>query len=73
MVQNWFMRRFSLMIDEELYEAVGRQAAAEGVSKAELLRRFAREGYAEDSLAARRAREESEPSVPWADVRELGS
>jgi predicted nucleotidyltransferase len=37
------MRRFSLMLDEELYEALSRQAAAEGVSRAELLRRFARE------------------------------
>lgn len=32
-----------MMIDEELDEALGRQAAAEGVSKAELLRRYARE------------------------------
>jgi Ribbon-helix-helix protein, copG family len=38
------MRRFQMMIDEELDEALGRQAAAEGVSKAELLRRYAREG-----------------------------
>jgi Ribbon-helix-helix protein, copG family len=37
------MRRFQMMIDEELDEALGRQAAAEGVSKAELLRRYARE------------------------------
>ena len=32
-----------MMIDEELDEALGRQAAAEGVSKAELLRRYARD------------------------------
>jgi Ribbon-helix-helix protein, copG family len=32
-----------MMIDEELDEALGRQAAREGVSKAELLRRYARE------------------------------
>ena len=32
-----------MMIDEELDEALGRQAMAEGVSKAELLRRYARE------------------------------
>ena len=31
-----------MMIDGELDEALGRQAAAEGVSKAELLRRYAR-------------------------------
>jgi hypothetical protein len=37
------MRRFQMMIDEELDAALGRQAAAEGVSKAELLRRYARE------------------------------
>jgi hypothetical protein len=37
------MRRFQMMIDEELDEALGRQAEAEGVSKAELLRRYARE------------------------------
>lgn len=37
------MRRFQMMIDEELDEALGRQAAVEGVSKAELLRRYARE------------------------------
>jgi ribbon-helix-helix CopG family protein len=72
MVQDSFARRFSLMIDEALYEALGRQAAAEGVSKAELLRRFAREGYLEDSLAALPAREESELAVPWDDVREPG-
>lgn len=32
-----------MMLDEELDEALGRQAAAEGVSKAELLRRYARQ------------------------------
>lgn len=37
------VRRFQMMIDAELDEALGRQAAAEGVSKAELLRRYARE------------------------------
>ncbi len=37
------MRRFQMMIDEELDDALGRRAAQQGVSKAELLREFARE------------------------------
>ncbi len=37
------MRRFQMMLDEELDGALEQQAAREGVSKAELLREFARE------------------------------
>ena len=37
------MRRFQMMLDPELDEALERRADAEGVSKAELLRRYARE------------------------------
>lgn len=37
------MRRFQMMIDDELDEALERRAAQEGVSKAELLRSVARE------------------------------
>jgi hypothetical protein len=37
------MRRFQMMIDEELDAALDREAAAEGVSKAELIRRYVRE------------------------------
>jgi Ribbon-helix-helix protein, copG family len=37
------MRRFQMMLDPELDAALERRAAAEGVSKAELLRRYARE------------------------------
>lgn len=39
------MRRFQMMIEPELYEALARRAAREGggTSVAELLRRFARE------------------------------
>ncbi|MDP8969120.1 MAG: ribbon-helix-helix domain-containing protein [Actinomycetota bacterium] len=37
------MRRFQMMIDDELDDALERRAAQEGVSKAELLREFARE------------------------------
>ena len=36
-------RRFNLMLDEKLYDALDRQARLEGVSKSALLRRFARE------------------------------
>ncbi len=38
------MRRFQMMLDEDLDIALERRAEAEGVSKAELLRRFARQG-----------------------------
>jgi len=37
------MRRLQIMIDEDLDEALTVQALREGVSKAELLRRYARE------------------------------
>lgn len=37
------MRRFQIMLDEELDDALERQAAVESVSKAELLRRYARD------------------------------
>jgi Ribbon-helix-helix protein, copG family len=37
------MRRFQMMIDEELDEALEQRAAQEGISKAELLRGLARE------------------------------
>lgn len=37
------MRRFQMMLDEELDEQLEARAAEEGVSKAELLRRYARE------------------------------
>jgi hypothetical protein len=37
------MRRFQMMLDPELDAALERRAEAEGVSKAELLRRYARE------------------------------
>ena len=37
------MRRFQILLDEELNDALERQAALESVSKAELLRRYARE------------------------------
>lgn len=37
------MRRFQILLDEELDDALGQQAARESVSKAELLRRYARE------------------------------
>lgn len=37
------MRRFQLMVDEELDDALEGRAREEGVSKAELLRRFARD------------------------------
>ncbi len=37
------MRRFQMMIDEELDEALEQRAAQEGISKAELLRSVARE------------------------------
>ena len=37
------MRRFQILLDEELDDALEEQAARESVSKAELLRRFARE------------------------------
>lgn len=37
------MRRFQMMIDEDLDEALGHVAEREGLSKAELLRRYARE------------------------------
>ncbi|MPZ99480.1 MAG: hypothetical protein GEU80_09135 [Dehalococcoidia bacterium] len=36
-------KRFHLMLDEELYAAIDRQTRLEGVSKAALLRGFARE------------------------------
>jgi hypothetical protein len=37
------MRRLQIMIDEDLDEALGRQARAEQTSKAALIRRFVRE------------------------------
>jgi hypothetical protein len=37
------MRRFQMMVDDELDDALERRAMDEGTSKAELLRRFARE------------------------------
>ncbi len=37
------MRRFQMMLDAELDDALEHQAAQESVSKAELLRRYARE------------------------------
>ena len=37
------MRRFQILLDEELDDALERQAGVESVSKAELLRRYARE------------------------------
>ena len=37
------MRRFQMMLDPELDAALERRAETEGVSKAELLRRYARE------------------------------
>ena len=40
------MRRFQILLDDELDEALERQAAQESVSKAELLRRYARERLA---------------------------
>jgi hypothetical protein len=40
------MRRFQMMLDAELDAALERRAEAEGVSKAELLRRYARERLA---------------------------
>ena len=40
------MRRFQMMLDAELDAALERRAETEGVSKAELLRRYAREQLA---------------------------
>lgn len=40
------MRRFQILLDEQLDDALERQAAREMVSKAELLRRYARERLA---------------------------
>lgn len=40
------MRRFQVLLDEELDAALDRQAAQESVSKGELLRRYARERLA---------------------------
>ena len=37
------VRRLQIMIDEDLDEALGRQARAENTSKAALIRRFVRE------------------------------
>lgn len=37
------MRRFQILIDKDLDDALEQQAARESVSKAELLRRYARE------------------------------
>ena len=37
------MKRLQIMIEEELDEALGRQAAEEGVSKAALIRRYVAE------------------------------
>ena len=38
-----YMRRLQIMIDEDLDEALGRQARTEKTSKAALIRRFVRE------------------------------
>lgn len=46
MVYDELMKRFQMMMDRELDEALGREARREGVSKAELLRRYAREKLA---------------------------
>lgn len=40
------MRRFQILLDAELDDALERQAARESVPKAELLRRYARERLA---------------------------
>lgn len=37
------VKRLQIMIEPELHEALGRQAAEEGVSKAALIRRYVRE------------------------------
>ena len=37
------MKRLQIMIDEDLHDALGRQAALEKTSKAALLRRYVRE------------------------------
>ncbi|MEX0674738.1 MAG: CopG family transcriptional regulator [Gaiellaceae bacterium] len=37
------MKRLQIMIEEELDDALGREAAREGTSKAALIRRFVRE------------------------------
>ena len=41
------MRRLQIMIDEDLDEALGRQARSEKTSKAALIRRFVRERVTE--------------------------
>lgn len=41
------MRRLQIMIDEDLDEALGRQARTEKTSKAALIRRFVRERVAQ--------------------------
>lgn len=41
-VYAYAMKRMQLLIDEELDEALERQARAEGTSKADLIRRFVR-------------------------------
>jgi hypothetical protein len=43
MLAGMAMRRFQMMLDPELDAALERRAETEGVSKAELLRRYARE------------------------------
>jgi Ribbon-helix-helix protein, copG family len=37
------MKRLQIMIEEDLYDALGRLAAEQGLSKAALIRRFVRE------------------------------
>ncbi|MGQ0744140.1 MAG: CopG family transcriptional regulator [Acidimicrobiales bacterium] len=46
------MRRFQMMIDDELDGALESRAAQEGVSKAELLREYARERLLGQPLVA---------------------
>ena len=43
LLQQKYMRRLQIMIDEDLDEALGRQARTEKTSKAALIRRFVRE------------------------------
>jgi len=45
------MRRFQMLLDEDLDEALERVARREGLSKAELLRRYARERVTDIPLA----------------------
>ena len=42
----YFMRRLQIMIDEDLDEALGRQAVEQGTSKAALIRKYVRQHVA---------------------------